>query len=482
MSALTEVPVGPLPPSRFAEVLGEDYRELEPDVHRAQDELRGRVVWHVNSTARGGGVAEMLHSHLSYARGAGVDVRWIVIAGDAETDFFTVTKRIHNNLHESAGDGGALDGAAREVYERNLAESARELSQLVAEGDIVFLHDPQTAGLVPAVREAGAIVVWRCHVGIDRPGELARRAWDFLRPDVERADALVFSRREFVWEGLDLARVWIVPPTIDAFSPKNQELEPDAVAAILEVIGLSESGSDSVPMFRRQDGTPQRVNRPARIEQDETLPAEAQMVTQVSRWDRLKDPVGLVRLFGRHLGPSGARLVLAGPDVEAVDDDPEGAEVLAEVRAAREELEDSLRRRVHLVSLPMDDLEENAAMVNALQRRADVVVQKSIAEGFGLTVAEAMWKSRPVVASRVGGIQDQIVDGESGLLIDDPADLAAFGTAIGGLLADPERAAAIGRAARERVAENFLAIGRMLQYFRNLEALIETGAPATSVA
>jgi trehalose synthase len=482
MSALTEVPVGPLPPSRFAEVLGEDYRELEPEVRLAQEELRDRVVWHVNSTARGGGVAEMLHSHLSYARGAGVDVRWIVIAGGAEAEFFTVTKRIHNNLHESPGDGGPLDSAAREVYERNLVESARELSQMVAEGDIVFLHDPQTAGLVPAVREAGAIVVWRCHVGIDRPGELARRAWDFLRPDVERADAWVFSRREFVWEGLDLARVWIVPPTIDAFSPKNQELEPDAVAAILEVIGLSESESDSVPMFRRQDGTPQRVNRPARIEQDETLPAEAQMVTQVSRWDRLKDPVGLVRLFGEHLGPSGARLVLAGPDVEAVDDDPEGAEVLAEVRAAREELEDSLRRRVHLISLPMDDLQENAAMVNALQRRADVIVQKSIAEGFGLTVAEAMWKARPVVASRVGGIQDQIVDGESGLLIDDPTDLAAFGAAIAGLLADPERAAAIGRAARERVAENFLAIGRMLQYFRNLEALIETGAPATSVA
>jgi len=261
-----------------------------------------------------------------------------------------------------------------------------------------------------------------------------------------------------------LARVWIVPPTIDAFSPKNQELEPDAVAATLEVIGLSESGSDSVPMFRRQDGTPQRVNRPARIEQDERLPAEAQMVTQVSRWDRLKDPVGLVRLFGEHLGPSGAHLVLAGPDVEAVDDDPEGAEVLAEVRAAREELEDSLRRRVHLVSLPMDDLEENAAMVNALQRRADVVVQKSIAEGFGLTVAEAMWKSRPIVASAVGGIVDQIVNGAHGLLVADPSDLASFGTAVQTLLSDRAEADRLSANARARAGAEFLGDRHLEQY------------------
>jgi trehalose synthase len=461
-------------------VLGDRYRELEPDIARAQEELRGRVVFHVNSTARGGGVAEMLRSHLAYVRGAGVDVRWDVIGGDA--DFFVVTKRIHNHLHEATGDGGALDKAARDVYERNLAAPTAELSQLVSEGDIVFLHDPQTAGLVPAMREVGATVVWRCHVGVDRPGELARRAWAFLRPYVAQADAWVFSRREFVWEGLDPARTWVVPPTIDAFSPKNQDLDPQVVASILQVIGLSDSGPYPPPVFTRWDGTPRRVNRAARIDQDEKLGSDARMVTQVSRWDRLKDPAGLVRLFGAHLGEGEARLVVAGPDVEAVDDDPEGAEVLAEVRAARDGLDHALRRRVHLVSLPMNDLEENAAMVNALQRRADVVVQKSIAEGFGLTVAEAMWKSRPVVASRVGGIQDQIVDDESGLLIDDPTDLAAFGSAISGLLADPERAAAIGAAARDRVTAEFLAIGRMLEYFRNLEAMIETGIPASSVA
>jgi trehalose synthase len=158
--------------------------------------------------------------------------------------------------------------------------------------------------------------------------------------------------------------------------------------------------------------------------------------------------------------------------VDAVDDDPEGAEVLAEVRDANAKLGAQDRARVHLVSLPMDDLEENAAMVNAIQRRADVVLQKSVAEGFGLTVAEAMWKSRPVVAGRVGGIQDQVVDGESGVLVDDPRDLAAVGAAIDGLLEDPERAAEIGGAARQRVIERFLQIDRLLEYFEHVEEVL----------
>src|SRR5436190_18684053 len=166
-----------------------------------------------------------------------------------------------------------------------------------------------------------------------------------------------------------------------------------------------------------------------------------------------------------------AHLVLAGPSVAAVADDPEGVEVLAAVRGRRAELPPDQRARVHLACLPMDDLEENAAMVNALQRRSDIVIQKSLAEGFGLTVAEAMWKSRPVVASRVGGIQDQIVDGESGILVDDPSDLAAFRDAVVGLLDSPERARAIGEAARERVRDKFLGTAGLLRYLELLERL-----------
>ena len=155
-------------------------REVDEAIDESRQLLRGRVVWHVNSTARGGGVAELLQSLLAYARGAGVDVRWMTISGNP--DFFRVTKRIHNNLHESKGDGGPLGPAEREVYEAALAEAATELVDLIHPDDIVYIHDPQPAGLVPHVVAADIKVIWRCHIGVDRPGELARGAWDFLRP------------------------------------------------------------------------------------------------------------------------------------------------------------------------------------------------------------------------------------------------------------------------------------------------------------
>ncbi len=470
--AITDVPVAPVSPRRFEEVLGNDgYAALVPEIERASERLRDRVVWHVSSTARGGGVAEMLRSHLSYVRGAGVDARWVVIGGDAP--FFEVTKRLHNNLHENDGDGKPLDAAAGRIYEDALAAAAVELAGIVRPGDVVFLHDPQTAGLAGPMRAAGARVLWRCHIGIDRPGPTARGAWDFLRPFVLEAEAWIFSRREFIWDGLDDSRVWLVPPTIDAFSPKNQDLSDDAVSAILAASGLTGSDPVAPPTFTRTDGSPGRVNRAARIEADGPLDREASVIAQVSRWDRLKDPSGLLEVFADHVESQEASLLLVGPDVEAVDDDPEGAAVLAEVRAGRLALPEETRGRVHLVSLPMDDIEENAAMVNAIQRCADVVVQKSLAEGFGLTVAEAMWKRRPVVAGRVGGIQDQIVNGVSGVLVDDPADLPSVGAAINGLLDDPRRAGEMGIAARERVTSEFLAIGRILDYFRHIEALID---------
>jgi trehalose synthase len=470
---LHEIRLDTLRPERFRDLIGSRFDEIEPVIARAREEMRGRVVWHFNSTARGGGVAEMLRSYLAYVRGAGVDARWMVTDGNPQ--FFAVTKRLHNNLHGDPGDGGPLGDNERRIYRSTLAGAARELASLLRRGDVVFLHDPQTAGMIGPVRELGASVVWRCHVGVDHPNELVRRAWDFLRPELDGADALVFSRERLVWEGLEGRRIWIMPPTIDAFSPKNQEMDAVTVASVLGTIGLGRDGALPPPTYQRIDGTPARVNRKATIVQHDTLPADAQLVAQVSRWDRLKDPVGLLACFAEHVADHEPHLVVAGPDVTAVDDDPEGAEVLEEVRVAHAALPDGIRERVHLVSLPMDDLDENAAMVNALQRRANVIVQKSIAEGFGLTVAEAMWKARPVVAGRVGGIQDQIVDGESGILVADPRDLPAVGAAVSAMLANPARAARIGEAARQRVIDEFLQIRRLLEYFEHIEELFEPG-------
>ena len=198
------------------------------------------------------------------------------------------------------------------------------------------------------------------------------------------------------------------------------------------------------------------------------------VVLQVSRWDRLKDPLGVIRGFVDHVAPTtDAHLVYAGPAVEAVADDPEGKQVLQEAQAYFGQLDAEAKDRVHLTALPMDDLAENAAIVNALQRRADVIVQKSIAEGFGLTVAEGMWKARPVVASRIGGIQDQIIDGETGILLDDPTDLAAYGAAVRGLLEDPEAARRMGQAAMARVRDEFLAVRSLMQYLNLMEKLLK---------
>jgi trehalose synthase len=470
MEALHEVPVASLSPERFEALLRDGYEEVDEAIDASRRVLRGRVVWHVNSTARGGGVAELLQSLLAYARGAGVDVRWLTVAGNP--DFFRVTKRIHNHLHESEGDGGPLGPAEREVYDGALVEAAAELVELVHPGDVVYIHDPQPAGLVPHIAAADVKVIWRCHIGVDSPGELARAAWDFMRPYVMDADAYVFSRERFVWEGLDEDRISIIPPSIDAFSPKNQDLDPGAVRAILAAIGLQAAEDPDHALFRRFDGSEARVGRPADLIQDGPVPEDAPLVSQISRWDRLKDPVGVLRSFAEYGDADGAHLTLAGPSVAGVSDDPEGADVLSEVTARRQELPAEMRARVHLASLPMDDVEENAAMVNAIQRRSDVIVQKSLAEGFGLTVAEAMWKARPMVASRVGGIQDQIEDGVSGVLIDDPTDLEAVARAVDAFISDPARAAEVGNAARQRVLENFLGTQSLVRYMHLLERLL----------
>ena len=471
---MLEVEISSMSPERFRSVLtAERFEAFERGVRDARELLAGRVVWNINSTARGGGVAELLQSLVAYARGAGVDVRWTVI--EATPDFFAVTKRIHNRLHGAMGDGGALDERARAVYEQVLADNLPALSERVRPGDVVIVHDPQPAGLIAALRAAGAAVIWRCHVGLDHPNELTREAWDFLCPYLLEADAFVFSRESFAWECLDRERIFVIAPSIDVFSPKNEDLDRATVLAVLRASRLlSDGGEEEHSTFRRQDATPSRVDRRAEVIEDEPLDASTPVVLQVSRWDALKDPLGVIRGFAQHVPEStGAHLVYAGPAVAVVADDPEGLKVLQEVRGLRESLPTEQRRRIHLASLPMDDPAENAIIVNALQRHVNVIVQKSLAEGFGLTVAEAMWKARPVVASGIGGIQSQIINGESGILLDDPRDLRAFGGAVTGLLLDPERAELLGQRARQRVRDEFTSPRSLLDYLRVVRQILK---------
>jgi trehalose synthase len=471
-----EVHVSSLPLERLRAVIGpEAWERFEVGLRRAHELLEGRRIWNVNSTSSGGGVAELLWSWVGLARGVGIDMGWLTIAGSA--DFFTLTKRLHNYLHGELDDGGGLGEAERAVFDRVSRENAESVIAQMGPDDIAFLHDPQAAGLIPHVVAAGRTVVWRCHIGADDRNQLTAAGWDFLAPYVTEADAVVFSRQAFVpgiCEGMVTA---IVAPSIDPFTPKNQEMEPERVRAILRRAGLlALEGDDGVePDYRRPDGSQAQVERGCQVVAQGELPgADARLVVQVSRWDRLKDPAGVMHGFAEVLAAGhDAWLVLAGPSLGSVIDDPDGATVLSEVEAEWRRLPDPFRLRILLACLPMDDLDENGAIVNALQRQAAVVVQKSLKEGFGLTVTEAMWKARPVVATATGGIEDQIEDGVSGVLLQNPLDLKTFAAAVGDLLADPERAAAIGKAARESVRANFLEDRHTLQYVELLGRLLK---------
>ena len=412
---LDDVAVTPLDPERFREVLTpEGLADFEHAMARGRELLEGRTFWNVNSTAHGGGVAEMLRSLIGYVRGVGIDGRWVTIGGNPE--FFDITKRLHNRLHGYSGDGGPLGDAERAAYERVTAEHAELLAQRVAPSDVVLLHDPQTAGMVAPLVEKGVPVIWRAHIGLDEPNDLAREAWRFLIGYMERADAYVFSRPGYTWEGLDASKVTVIAPSIDAFSPE----EPRDVLHLGDR-GAARGGPGRRPppplagdlraprRQRRQGRARGARRRGARAGPRRAAAGPGLALGPPQGPAGHRDRVRRARACPRGAPPAARRARRHGGGRRS-----RGGGGLRRDRGGVARAAQRVRRRVHLALLPMDEADENAVMVNALQRRADVVAQKSLAEGFGLTVAEAMWKGRPVVASDVGGIQDQIEDGRPG--------------------------------------------------------------------
>jgi trehalose synthase len=464
--SLSEVDIQALDAARLESLIGaERMARYEQVADRAQAALAGHSVLNVSSTAAGGGVAEMLQTLLAYVRGAGVDGRWLVIKGDRE--FFAITKRIHNGLYGDPGDGGELGEAERKHYERVLRRNGEELLALIRPGDVALIHDPQPAGLLQAAKQAGARTVWRCHVGRDEPNRWSERAWGFLQPYLAYADDYVFSRAAFAPACVERARTHVIPPSIDPFSAKNEPMSHRNVRLMLCYVGLldGDGGPPAVP-FTRRDGSPGRVNRHVDVLQSGPAPrADVPLVVQVSRWDRMKDMAGVMEGFAHHVDPAlGAHLILMGPNVKGVADDPEAGEVYDRCVERWRALPHAARGRVHLACVPTADPDEMSAITNALQRHATVVAQKSLAEGFGLTVTEAMWKSRPIVASAVGGIVDQIEHERHGLLLADPSDLAGFGAAVERLLRDHSLAARLGANAHARAATDFLGDRHLDQY------------------
>ena len=365
--------------------------------------LSGKVIQNISSTFTGGGVAEILSRMTPMLMQLGVDARWNIIKGDDE--FFQVTKKFHNALH---GRREKITPADFTIF---METTQKNLKEMELNGDILFIHDPQPAGLIARKKETGKKWIWRCHIDLSHPN---KEVWGFLEPFVVRYDAAVFSAPAFSRE-LPM-RQFLISPSIDPLSNKNKELPRETIDAVLEKYGI---------------------------------PRDKPIITQVSRFDYLKDPVGVIQAFELVRKSMDCRLVFAGG---TASDDPESDKVLAEVKEKAGNNPD-----IHILLIPPgSDIE-----INALQRASTVIVQKSHREGFGLTVSEALWKAKPVVASAVGGIPLQVKNKFTGLL---SHGIPGTAYAIRQLLTNPDYAKWLGQNGREHVRYNFLITRHLRDY------------------
>jgi len=369
--------------------------------------LSGKIIQNINSTFTGGGVAEILSRMIPLLSELGIDARWNIIKGSDE--FFQVTKKFHNALH------GALHGKAESISAEDFSifqeVSRKNIEDLQLNGDVIFVHDPQPIALVTRKKEIGKKWLWRCHIDVSRPSE---QVWSFLLPYIVQYDAAVFSAPSFS-RPLPI-RQFLISPSIDPLSDKNKELPQETIDSVLAKYAI---------------------------------PRDKPIITQVSRFDYLKDPVGVVQAFEMVRRSIDCRLVLAGG---TASDDPESDAVLAEVKQHTDGKKD-----IHVLLIPSNsDIE-----INALQRASTIIVQKSLREGFGLTVSEALWKGKPVVASAVGGITLQVKNKFTGLL---SHGVEGTAYAIKQLLANPEYARRLGENGREHVRQNFLITRHVKDY------------------
>ena len=370
------------------------------DLRLLADRLKGKTIQHINSTLVGGGVAEILSRMVPLLRELAVDTRWDVIEGGES--FFAVTKKFHNALH------GRQEEISDDDFDAFRQTSDENIRKMNTSFDIVFIHDPQPIALIK--KKADNKWIWRCHIDLSRAN---KKVWEFLMEYLPGYDSAVFSAPSFSRK-LPL-RQFLIPPSIDPLSDKNKELPREMIDSVMRKYNI---------------------------------PDDKPIVTQISRFDRLKDPLGVIDAYLLVKKSVDCRLILAGGSAA---DDPEGAKVLDEVIEKAKADKD-----IHILLLPQNDIE-----VNALQRASTVIVQKSIREGFGLTVSEALWKSKPVVASNVGGIPLQIKHKYSGLLCHS-AEGAAF--AVKQLLNNSEYARKLGENGKEHIRNNFLITRHLRDY------------------
>lgn len=369
-------------------------------------DLSGASVVHVNSTKLGGGVAEILHWMIPLMNDLDLNASWEVVEGSE--DFYRTTKAFHNGLQ---GVNVGLSQRMIDAYEDTLETNAGRLRETLEAADFVICHDPQPARLLSLCPDRKGKWIWRCHIDVSHPD---RKVWNYLKSQVSEFDASIFSMPDFA-QRLPHPQ-FIIAPSIDPLSEKNCEINSDEI-----------------------DTTVRHLN----------IPGDLPILTQVSRFDRFKDPLGVIQAFEMLNSSVQARLVLAGG---GATDDPEGAAVLEEVREAAEHND-----RIHVLMLPGDA----HRTINALQRASRLIIQKSTQEGFGLTVTEAMWKGKPVIGGNVGGIRLQIHNHHTGYLVDSPEGAALR---IRELLRRPDVISRMGKTAKRYVADNFLLTRHLREY------------------
>jgi trehalose synthase len=467
-------------------------QELRAEVEPLLGSLADRTIWMVNSTAKGGGVAEMLPRQIAILNELGIRTKWAVIGTD-RSEFFALTKHIHNLIH-GAGEPTITD-EQRRVYDEVSEQLAEDMDSHVSAGDILVVHDPQPLGMGALLRRRHDIrAVWRCHIGLDEDLPQTRAAWAMLEPLVHEYDRVIFSAPEYIPER-SRGRVTVITPAIDPLAQKNRPLSAHELVGVLCNAGLSIAHTPVLtPSFShlaerlRPDGSFGPATEP-----DEIGLLTRPIVTQISRWDRLKGFRPLLEAFAKLKrefdtvpGISAVqqkrialtRLVMAGPESKAVADDPEAREVLDDLRTAYMALEPDLQRDVVMLSLPMASLRENALMVNAIQRCSSIVVQNSLREGFGLTVTEPMWKGVPVLGAAACGIRQQIRDGIDGRLLLDARDVDGLASNLYEMLDDQVARRAFGRQGQRRVNDQFLIFAQLRRWARLLAAVADMGSLA----
>ncbi len=453
--------------------------ELRKEAKKLIPKVQNHKVWMINSTAQGGGVAEMLPRLLSILRELGLNIEWGVIKTE-EQGFFKLTKKIHNLIH---GQGEAFFSEEETaLFEKVNRENAKHFLNLLNPEDIVIIHDPQPIAMVHTLKEAmpDLRVIWRCHIGLGKKTPQTTAVWKFLQPYLEKYDHSIFTASEYIPDYIS-GNVSIIHPSIAPLSHKNRYLSLEKLAGILQNAGLDPDGHEAVaPPFThgvkrlQPNGKPGSPSLPAGIDLLYTP-----TITQISRWDRLKGFRPLLEAFAylkknlnQHTYQSERHkrtlevmcLVLGGPDPDYVKDDPEGQEVFNELSDFYQKLPEPIQKQIAILQLPMQSAKENALIVNALQRSSALVVQNSLQEGFGLTVTEAMWKIVPVLGSKAVGIRQQIRDGIDGRLVANAQDPEEVGQTLLEVLGKPKELEVYVQNAQKRVLNDFLVFTQARKY------------------